>query len=507
MKFIFFIRVIFKRFPKKVTVNVLACALVAFVEIASVFSMLPLIDIFLHPDLNEISAITQKVVTLIALIGLAPSKINFMIIFLVVISFKSVFLILARYSIFQIKFAMLGSIINETYNSFFNARWHFFSSGNQGTMLNTFNREIAVVGDALGAIGSLFACICRFTAFIIVPIYISWQATLIAIGSGLVLAIPLFLLAPQNYRLGQKRTSANNRFMEVLQESIGAAKVILGYGLQHKSIADVDSTYQQVRKVSVKSHTLSAATSIIYEPLGWFSMLLTIYYSSRYFDIPLAEVAIIVYSLLRIVPIVGEIVTQRNSLSNFLPSYEQINHLNELARQQVQKTGKLPFEKLENTIEFKGITFAYTKHNHVLNDIDIIIKKGKMTAIVGESGGGKSTLIDVLIGFCEPCDGTVTIDGISLFEYDITSFRQKIGFVPQDSILFNDTIRNNLLWSYEKATEKDVVEACKLANAHDFIMEMPEGYDTLVGDRGVRLSGGQRQRIALARAMLRKPNC
>ena len=130
-----------------------------------------------------------------------------------------------------------------------------------------------------------------------------------------------------------------------------------------------------------------------------------------------------------------------------------------------------------------------------------------MTAFVGESGAGKSTLIDLIMGFYEPDDGIVTIDGIPLFEHDIISFRQRIGFVPQESILFNTTIRNNLLWSRDDADEDDIVEACKLANAHAFIVEMPHGYDTVVGDRGVLLSGGQRQRIALARAILRKPGC
>lgn len=505
MKSTLFIRVIFKRFPKRAILNIFVCALVAFVEMVSIFSMIPLIDVFLHPDLNEISTLTSKFVRLVGFVGLEPTRINFTIIFLMFISFKSVFLVLARYSILQTKYAMLRSLITETYKSFFNARWQFFSSGNQGTLLNTFNREMSVVGDSLSAIGKMSASIFRFTAFAIVPLYVSWKVTLIAISSCLALAIPLFLLAPISYRLGQKSTSTANRFIELLQESFGAARVILGYGKQHNKITEIDKAFEQHGRVAVKSQTLTEATQVAYEPLGWFSVLFAIYCSFRYFDIPVAEMTIIIYSLLRIVPIVGNLVTQKNSLSNFIPSYEQINSLNEQARLHVQKTGNLPFRKFENTIAFKGVTYAYPNHKPVLNDIDIVIKKEKMTALVGESGAGKSTLVDILIGFCEPCDGTITIDGVPLFEYDIISFRKRIGFVPQDSILFNDTIRNNLLWSYEKATEEEVVDACRLANAHDFIVETPNGYDTVVGDRGVRLSGGQRQRIALARALLRKP--
>jgi ABC-type multidrug transport system fused ATPase/permease subunit len=133
------------------------------------------------------------------------------------------------------------------------------------------------------------------------------------------------------------------------------------------------------------------------------------------------------------------------------------------------------------------------------------IKKGEMTAIVGESGSGKSTLIDLLIGFYEPDKGVIYVDKKPLQELDIYSFRRHIGYVPQDTILFNDTVKNNLLWSDEKATEKEIIEVCKLANADEFIVNLSDGYDTVVGERGARLSGGERQRIALARALLRRP--
>jgi ATP-binding cassette subfamily B protein len=270
-------------------------------------------------------------------------------------------------------------------------------------------------------------------------------------------------------------------------------------------MVELDKAFDQHREVTVKKQALDKVTSKIFEPFGWAAILLTIYVSLEGLTVPIADVAIIVYALLRCVPLIGIISAQNNALVGFFPSYEQVINLKEQAKQDEQKTGVSPFSQLKKSIEFKGVDFSYQNRSPVLEDINAIIEQGKTVAFVGESGAGKSTLIDLLIGFYEPCDGTITVDGIPLLEYDIISFRKKTGFVPQDSILFHDTIRNNLLWSYDTATENEVEEACKLANAHDFIMEMPEGYNTVVGDRGVRLSGGQRQRIALARALLRKP--
>jgi ABC-type multidrug transport system fused ATPase/permease subunit len=179
--------------------------------------------------------------------------------------------------------------------------------------------------------------------------------------------------------------------------------------------------------------------------------------------------------------------------------------MNRLACENVQKTGSFVFNRIDDGFEYKGVSFSYPDHNPVLNDINVTIKKGKLTAIVGESGSGKSTLIDLLIGFYEPDKGVVLADNKPLQEFDIYSFRRHIGYVPQDTILFNDTVKNNLLWSNEEATENEIIEVCKLANAHEFIMNLPELYNTVVGERGVRLSGGERRRIALARALLRRP--
>jgi ATP-binding cassette subfamily B protein len=214
---------------------------------------------------------------------------------------------------------------------------------------------------------------------------------------------------------------------------------------------------------------------------------------------------IIGYAFLRLLPMIGGFTSIKHSIVNFYPSYEQVAYMNRLACENIQKTGSLVFNRIDDGIEYKGVSFSYPGHNPVLNDINITIKKGKVTAIVGESGSGKSTLIDLLIGFYEPDKGEILADKKPLQEFDIYSFRHHIGYVPQDTVLFNDTVKNNLLWSNKKATEKEIIEVCKLANADEFIMNLSDGYDTVVGERGVKLSGGERQRIALARALLRKP--
>ncbi|HEY9487705.1 MAG TPA: ATP-binding cassette domain-containing protein, partial [Chryseosolibacter sp.] len=155
-------------------------------------------------------------------------------------------------------------------------------------------------------------------------------------------------------------------------------------------------------------------------------------------------------------------------------------------------------------IEFRNVGFAYDKEP-VLQHIDLKIEKGKTIALVGPSGGGKSTLADLIPRFYDPTNGVVTLDGIPLPDYELESLRGVLGVVTQESILFNDTIFNNIAFGMENVQEEDVIRAAKVANAHDFIMQTEEGYHTTIGERGSKLSGGQRQRISIARAVLKNP--
>jgi len=212
------------------------------------------------------------------------------------------------------------------------------------------------------------------------------------------------------------------------------------------------------------------------------------------------------WSLLSALPILSALLSTNISINNFIPSYEQLEKLRRRAKKYTEITGDIYFEKLMKSIEFRDVKFSYPLRESTINELNLYIEKGQMVALVGESGSGKSTITDLLLGLQIPDNGQILIDDIPLSEYKQNSFRERVGYVPQEPILFHSSVKDNLLWSHSASDNKQLWDALKLSNADAFVKQLPHGIDTIVGDRGMRMSGGQRQRIALARALLRKPD-
>jgi len=495
----------YKKYPLLFVLNVLMLTLVCFIQVASTLLIAPVIDVFISPELKNVSTITQRLFDCLNMLNISVTKINILILFLLFNTLLSASIIVTNWLILKTQYAMVKSLAVETFNAFFNARWHFFNTQRYGSILNTLTREIDGVRNAFVAVGTMLSEFIRAMFFIVVPVYISWKITSIAVVLGCFFVFPFMLFNRASYRLGKGSTVSSNKVMGLIHESLGAAKVILGYGNHTKYMRKFNEVFGERCNYEAKSHVLQNALPKIFEPFGWMVIIITMYMSSEYFKLTISEIGIIGYAFLRIVPMIGGFTSIRHVIVNFYPSYEQVAYMNRLACENIQKTGNFIFNRIDDGIEYKGVSFSYPGHNPVLNDINITIKKDKVTAIVGESGSGKSTLIDLLIGFYEPDKGVILADKKPLQEFDTYSFRQHIGYVPQDTVLFNDTVKNNLLWSNENAIDNEIEEACKLVNADEFIINLSDGYDTVVGERGVKLSGGERQRIALARALLRKP--
>ena len=211
------------------------------------------------------------------------------------------------------------------------------------------------------------------------------------------------------------------------------------------------------------------------------------------------------FVLFRLVPLISQINQNRETLNSFHGSVSNIKELLRRDNKIYLTNGTIPFTQLKHRIEFVATDFGYNPDELVLKNINLIIVKGQTTALVGASGAGKTTLVDLITRFYDPVRGQVLIDGIDLRELEINSLRRQMGIVSQDTFIFNTSVRENIAYGLENIDESAIIEVARQANAWEFIQELPQGMETILGDRGVRLSGGQRQRIAIARAILRDP--
>ena len=499
-----FIKEIVKKFPFLLSVSTGLLVSVNLLGACSLFAISPIVDFFVHPDLKGASPLTLKAMEFLASLGLPVSLKTWLLIFIILVILASLLMVLARYSILRTKYAVLRDVMLGAFGDFFNARWFFFSSSKQGVLLNTFTRELTIVGDAFGAMAMFFASILQMAFFIVVPLYISWQVTLITLFLAFLFCFPFLLLGKLSYKLGALNTETSNKIISVIHENFSLAKVVLGFGNQHKASENLEKAFDAHRQVTLKSQMIGISMATLYRPLGIVAIVVALIVA-RSFSIPLSETAVLLLALLQVAFAVSHLTAQKNSLEIFFPSYEQIKRLRLQAEQLKQVSGLKKFEGFKGELTIKDLSFAYPEHQPILKQINITIPKGKMVALVGASGAGKTTLIDLIMGFHQPQEGEISFDGIKLENFDINSYRQRIGYVPQDSVLFNMSIIDNLLWTSSSATQEEIVRATKQANVQEFVEQLPQGYNTIAGDRGVRLSGGQVQRIALARAILRKP--
>jgi len=209
----------------------------------------------------------------------------------------------------------------------------------------------------------------------------------------------------------------------------------------------------------------------------------------------------------RLIPVVGKLNGQRSQFANAAPSTEITANFLRRDNKPFMANGSQPYHKIKQGISLEDVSFAYPEYQDlVLSQINLWVPRGTTLALVGSSGAGKSTLADLFPRFYDPVEGKITIDGQDLREYDLRSLRQAMGIVSQDTFLFNTSVGDNIAYGRDNTTEEEIIEAAKRANAYEFILDLPQGFETEIGERGIMLSGGQRQRIAIARALLRNPD-
>ena len=474
-----------------------------FINLFATFSVIPLTEFILDQNLSNPSKITKIVLNTYAKINI---DINFWSLGLtfVFFNFLKVFnFAIIRYLVLRIKYLITFGIYSDLVKNFLNADWLFFSKIDRGKFFNTFTKEMNVVGDTIGNITTQIANIFQLFLYIIVPLYINFKLTILIIFFVIIFILPFLYISKFSYFFGKKNLETANYLIQSVNEFIQGAKIILSYEKQGKIINDFKEKFKKHIYYTIRSQITNQALPQFFLPCAIFSVIVSIGYLASN-NLNFSELSGVMWSLLAIIPIFLSLIKSKVSLSSFVPSYEQLMNLKKKAIINKRNNGKLELENITEGIKFENVSFSYDK-KIILKNINTKFKINEISVIIGESGSGKSTLIDLISNITSTVSGKILIDKSDIKKINGSSLRKNIGYVTQDSFLFNTSIKNNLLWSNENANSDDIDLALKESYSKDFVNNFPHQMNTEVGDRGGLLSGGERQRIAIARALIRKP--
>ncbi len=406
---------------------------------------------------------------------------------------------------------IIRDIRNDIYRKIVRLPLSFFSEERKGDIMT---RITADVNEVDASITSSLDMVIKNPIFIVVYIgtltYISWELTIFTL-----LVVPM--LGFGIGRIGKKLKSRSLVMQDKLsdsvsqiEETLGGLRIIKAFIAEEKMIDRFQRVTDEYRDISSRVAIRQSAAHPVSEFLGtvmivlvlWFGGWLIFNGSSSIDASTFIYYLIILYTTLQ--PI-KDLSKAGYAIQKGLASMERINKILSAENNIREIENAQSIDGLNQDIVLKDVSFSYNENREILHEINLTIKKGQTVALVGQSGSGKSTLVDLIPRYHDVCGGCITIDGKDIRTLSIHSLRSLIGNVNQEAILFNDTIHNNIAFGKDGATQEEIEQAARIANAHEFIMDMPEGYDTMVGDRGGRLSGGQRQRISIARAILKNP--
>ena len=366
--------------------------------------------------------------------------------------------------------------------------------------------EVSIVSSLDMLIKNPILIFCYFAALI----YLSWELTLFTVT-----VVPLMAwgMSAIGKKLKAYSLDAQNKWSDILaqfDETLGGLRIIKAFIAEDKMKERFTATANEYRKASGKVATRQASAHPVSEFLGSIMIMIVLWFGGTLIlsdKAPIDAPAFIFYMtiLYSVLAPLKEFSKASYNIPKGLASMERVDKIMNAENDIREIAEPVTLNGFNDKIQFKGVSFSYEEGKEVLTDIDLTIPRGKTVALVGQSGSGKSTLVDLIPRYYDVCDGAITLDGTDIRNFRVKDLRSLIGNVNQEAILFNDTIFNNIAFGVEGATMEQVISAAKIANAHDFIMEKEDGYQTNIGDRGSKLSGGQRQRISIARAILKNP--
>ena len=411
-----------------------------------------------------------------------------------------------------IRTGIVKNLRMKIYNKILSLPLGFFSEERKGDIIARMSGDVQEVETSVaGSLEMLIKNPILIAIYFVALVFISWQMTAFTI---LFAPLMIWVMGVIGRNLKRKSLDVQTLWSEVMsqvEETLGGLRIVKAFIAEKKMSGRFEGITEAMRKKTSRVTMRQALAHPVSEFLGTLLITIALFFGGTLIlkGHSMIDAPIFIYYMVILYSIINPIkdfAKAGYAIPKGMASMERINRILD-AENTIKESGNpVPLTGFSDRISFEDVTFRYPDGSKtVLDNVSLDIPKGRMIAIVGASGAGKTTLVDLIPRFYDPESGVIKIDGIPVKDVRISDLRNLIGNVNQESILFNDTIFNNIAFGVENATMEQVVEAAKIANAHDFIMEKEGGYQFNIGDRGVKLSGGQRQRISIARAILKNP--
>ncbi len=476
-------------------------------EPAAVSSASSLIPEWVIAARNSISQWFQQ---LVFGASVEDSLLNICIVIVLAFFFKNLFGYLQSNLMTHVEQGLIKDLRNHLYRHIHQLPLAYFTNERTGNLISRIINDVNVVNSGISA---TFYTLIRepllLIVYLIICLTLSWKLTLIAF-----VVFPFILLIISNVG---KRVRRESRFVQegmaditsVLHETISGVKVVKAFAMEEfenkKFERENENFFRTLLRITrirnIASPTTEFLSSLAGGAIIWYGGMQVLSAESM----KASEFLGFLFAMFQLMPPIKELSSVNNRIQEANAAGQRVFEILDTEPNIRNLPGARELRDFTSVLEFKDVSFHYNEGDPVLRNINFQIKKGEVVAIVGPSGSGKSTLVDLVPRFYDPIAGSISIDGADLRQLSVKSLREKIGIVTQETILFNDTVRNNIAYGLDDCPMERVIAAAKAANAHAFIQDMPKGYESVIGERGVKISGGERQRLSLARAILKNP--
>ena len=402
------------------------------------------------------------------------------------------------------------NIIDDLYSKIQTLDMKYFSDSKVGDLMSRFSSDASMINSIILDSFTIILYLMTAIFYLVVLFITDWKLTM-----GVFLIAPLLLVVVKRYssklkNMGKNRQEISGELNSKLQETLSGIRVIKAFTTENYEKSKFKNLSSKLRFFTRKAIGYEAKANSIAESLNYIMFALLLFFGG--YRVIRSGGTFTPGDFMTVLAGMGAMYTPAkralklyNGINTNSAAVDRIFEILDIESKVIDSENATQFKEFNSTIEFKNVDFEYEENKNVITNFNLSVKKGEKIALVGNSGGGKSTIVNLLPRFYDVSHGTIEIDGVDIKKYKLKSLRKKIGIVPQDTFLFSGTIEENIKYGNRTATTEEVIDAAKQANAHVFIEKLSNGYLTEIGERGVKLSGGQKQRIAIARAILENP--